>query len=161
VVSLWVVNAFPIILLAKVGLVDLLQHLGPPVVIPLAVLQEIQGRGPGDPAVQALAQAPWLVVVDPGPTAPAVTACHVGAGESAALTHALATPGSAAILDDGKARRCAASLAIPHQGTLGLVIHAKQQGWLAAARPVVERLRQEGLYVSDRVVNQALAQVGE
>src|SRR5438105_7114493 len=74
VASLWVVNASPIILLAKVGLVDLLRRVGAPVVIPEAAVREIQSRGPGDPAVQALAQSPWLVVVDPGPIAPAVAA---------------------------------------------------------------------------------------
>jgi hypothetical protein len=36
VVSLWVVNASPIILLAKVGLRELLRHLGAPVVVPEA-----------------------------------------------------------------------------------------------------------------------------
>jgi predicted nucleic acid-binding protein len=56
-VSLWVVNASPIILLAKVGRLDLLQHRGSLVVIPEAAVHEIQRRGTSDLAVQALAQA--------------------------------------------------------------------------------------------------------
>jgi predicted nucleic acid-binding protein len=161
VVTLWVVNASPIILLAKVGLVALLRQLGPPVVIPEAVVLEIQRHGPADAAVQALAQSPWLIAVAPGPIAPSVAACQLDSGESAVLTHALANPGSGVILDDRPARNCASSLGIPYQGTLGLVIHAKQQGWIPAARPVVERLRQEGMHLSDQLMNQALAQVGE
>jgi predicted nucleic acid-binding protein len=65
------------------------------------------------------------------------------------------------ILDDRPARTCAAALGIPYQGTLGLVIHAKQQGWIPVARAVVERLRREGMYLSDSLMNQVLAQVGE
>jgi hypothetical protein len=83
VVTLWVVNASPMILLAKVGLVDLLRHLGPALVIPEAAKQEIQRRGPADdPGVQALVQASWLLPVDPGPIPPAVSSLGLGDGES-------------------------------------------------------------------------------
>lgn len=77
------------------------------------------------------------------------------------FTYALANPSSGVILDDLRARNCARALGIPYQGTIGVVIYAKQQGWIPAARPVVERLRQEGMYLSDQLMNQALAQVGE
>ena len=160
-VTLWVVNASPVILLAPVGQLDLLTRLGPPVVIPTAAVQESLRRGPADPAVQALAQGTWLMSVDAGPIPANVLAFALGDGESAVLAHALANPGSGAIVDERAARRAAAALGIPHQGTLGVVISAKAHGFLPAARPVVEQLRQNGMYLSDQVMNQALAQVGE
>jgi predicted nucleic acid-binding protein len=52
-------------------------------------------------------------------------------------------------------------LGIPVRGTLGIVITAKQRGVIPAARPVLEQLRLCGMYLSDRVINQALALVGE
>jgi hypothetical protein len=79
VVSLWVVNTCPIILLAKVNLIDQLKQLGPPVVIPAATVAEIQRRGPTDVADLALTQSPWLLTVDPPTVAPAVAACKLGA----------------------------------------------------------------------------------
>ena len=82
-VSLWVVNASPIILLSKAGLIDVLQHLGAPVVIPEAAAQEIQRRGASDPSVLALVQAAWLATVDPGAIPAAVSAFSLGGGESA------------------------------------------------------------------------------
>src|SRR5216684_509193 len=106
-VTLWVVNASPVILLARVGQLDLLHHLGPAVVIPEAAVLEIQRKGPGDPAVQALAQAMWLVSVDPGPIPARVAAFGLGDGETAVLAHALANPGSGAIVDDQAARNAA------------------------------------------------------
>jgi predicted nucleic acid-binding protein len=108
-------------------LVELLQHLGPPVVIPVAAVREIQRHGPADAAVQALAQAAWLLSVDPGPIPPTVSAFGLGDGESGVLAHALANPGSGAIIDDQGARNAAAALGIPHQGTLGVVIAGKAQ----------------------------------
>jgi predicted nucleic acid-binding protein len=132
-----------------VGQLDLLQRLGPAVVIPEAAVLEIQRKGAADPAVQALAQATWLLSVDPGPILANV------------LAHALANPGSGAIVDDQAARNAATNLGIPHLGTLGVVVFAKAQGFIPAARPVVEQLRQNGMYLSDQLMNQALAQVGE
>ena len=131
------------------------------VVIPDAAAREVQQRGASDVSVQALAQATWLASVDPGPIPAVVAAFGVGAGESAVLAQALANPGSGAILDDQTARRAAAALGIPHQGTLALVIHAKRQGLVSLARPILELLRQEGMYLSDQLMNQALAQIGE
>ena len=159
-VSLWVVNASPIILLAKVGLVDVLQRLGAPVVIPAAAVQEIQRGAPTDPGIQALAQASWLATVDPPSISNAVSTFNLGPGESAVLEWAFANPGSGVLIDDQAARHAAAVLSIPHQGTLGLVVVAKAQGLIAAARPVMEQLRQQGMYLSDQIMNQALAQVG-
>lgn len=160
-VTLWVVNASPVILLVQVGLLDLLRHLGSPVVIPEASVLEIQGKGPADPAAQALGQATWLVSVDPGPIPANVAALGLGDGETAVVTHALGNPGSGVILDDLAARKAAAALGITTQGTLALIVFAKAQGLIPAARPVVEQLRQRGMYLSDQVMNQALAKVGE
>jgi predicted nucleic acid-binding protein len=122
---------------------------------------EIRRRGPTDPAVQALAQATWLVPVNPGPVPGRVAAFGLGDGETAVLAHALANAGSKAIIDDQAARHAATALGIAHQGTLGVVIFAKAQGLIPAARPVVEQLRQHGMYLTDQIMNQALAQVGE
>ena len=77
------------------------------------------------------------------------------------LAWALTNPSTEAILDDLAARRCANSLSIPLRGTLGLVLSAKQQGKISAARPILEQLRQSGMYLSDRIFNQALTLVGE
>lgn len=149
------------ILLVRVGQLDLLQRLGSRVVIPEAAVLEIQRKGPGDPTVQALAHATWLSAVDPGPIPARIGAFGLGPGESAVLAYALANPGSGAILDDQAARNAAAALGIAHQGTLGVVLFAKTQGIISAARPIVEQLRQHGMFLSDQVMNQALGQVGE
>lgn len=77
------------------------------------------------------------------------------------LAWALANPKTEAILDDLAGRRCADRLEIPIRGTSGLVLAARQHGHIAGAKPLIERLRQTGMYLSDRVVTKALAIVGE
>jgi predicted nucleic acid-binding protein len=59
-----VLNASPLIILARAGYLDLLGKLVSPVVIPRAVATEINAGPTEDLAVRFLAQPSWLSVVD-------------------------------------------------------------------------------------------------
>jgi len=155
------VNASPLIHLAGAELLDLLQIAGPEIVVPRPVAEEIRVGGAADAAVRALDSTSWLTVVEVPMTPPMIQAWDLGEGESSVLTWAHAHPGTVAAVDDLAARRCAATLRIPVRGTLGLVLVAKQRGWIKAARPVLERMRESGMYLSDSVLNRSLGLVGE
>ena len=156
-----VVDASPLIYLAHANLIDLLRVASPKILVPMAVSREIRRRGTADPTVQALENTPWLREVESGPDSPRVALWALGPGETSVLSWALAHPGTLAVLDDLAGRRCADALEIPLIGTLGLVLRAKSKGDLPAARPVVESLREAGMYLSDSVLSRALALVGE
>jgi predicted nucleic acid-binding protein len=149
------------VFLARENLLEILREGAREVVVPQPVIEEIRGHGPNDPTVKAIQGVPWFRIVPAPPIAPAVGLWDIGPGESAVLTLALAETGSGAVIDDWEARRCARSLGIPLIGTLGLILLAKQIGRIPAARPVVERLRTSGMYLSDAVIDEALARVGE
>jgi predicted nucleic acid-binding protein len=155
------VNASPLIVLARAGLLDLLRVAGDRVHVPAAVANEIRRRGLADPTVQAMNQATWLTVVEDPPVPLSILAWDLGAGESAVLAFAHANPGTEVICDDQAARRCAVTLGIPVRGTLALVLGAKQRGMIDRARSVMERLRRAGMYLSDEVIDRALKKVGE
>ncbi|MCG6134475.1 MAG: DUF3368 domain-containing protein [Nostoc sp. LLA-1] len=156
-----VINASPLIFLSRGGLLDLLQLLSDEVFVPSAVALEIQQRGAEDPTVIALQQTKWLTVVEAPPTPEIIQSWDLGKGESSVLTWAYIHSDTEAIVDDLAARRCAAVLGIPVRGTLGLILTAKQRGKISAARPILENLRSLGMYLSDRVINQALKMVDE
>lgn len=156
-----VVNASPLIYLARAGFIELLRIPGESVVVPQAVADEILRRGKDDPAAAVLASTPWLRIAPGPPVPPSVQSWDLGPGESSVLAWALAHAGSQAILDDLQARRCAAAHRLPVRGTLGLVLVAKQRGVVPAARPVLEKLRWAGMYLSDVVRDRALGAVGE
>ena len=140
-------NASPLIFLTHLGLLEVLDEPGVPVVVPDRVIAEIGARGASDPTVIAVGAAAWIQVVPTPPIPKAVSDWGLDLGESAVLAVALEQPGSQAILDDLDARRCAASLRVPTQGTLGLMVVAKQLGLVPAVRPLLDRLRQAGFYV--------------
>lgn len=156
-----VIDAAPLIFLTEVGQLSFLKLISEEVIVPTAVVEEIQRYGETDVTVRALAETDWLVVVD-NPSIPEIIQVRsLDAGEEAALSWAYFNPGTLVITDDLAARRLAIALGMPLLGTVGLVILAKQQGEIAAVRPVLEQLRSVGLYLSDRFFQQALAIAGE
>lgn len=156
-----VVNASPLIYLSKGGFLDLLRLVGDEIVVPSVVASEINKRGQADPTVQALEKCPWLTIVETPPVPAIIQAWDLGPGESSVLSYAYANSGTVAIMDDLAGRRCAEALSIPVNGTLGLVLIAKRRGVIHASRPVLEKLRQSGMYLSDSTMNQALSLIGE
>lgn len=156
-----VINASPLIYLSRAGLLNMLQVISPEIVVPQTVAAEILQRGATDITAQAIRQNDWLKVLPTPAVPPEIIAWSLGAGESAVLSWALTNINTEAIIDDLAARRCAAALQIPVRGTLGIVLTAKQRGEIAAARPLLEKLRQNGMYLSDKVLNKALALIGE
>jgi len=58
-------------------------------------------------------------------------------------------------------RRCAAVLAIPYRGCLGLALVAKRRGLSPVVRPTLEKLLEAGLYVGDKVMARVLSLAGE
>jgi len=155
------INASPLIYLSRAGLLDLLQVIAPEIVVPQTVAAEILRRDATDVTAQAIQQNDWLKVLQTPPIPPEITAWSLGAGESAVLSWALANKNTEAIVDDLAARRCAAALQIPVRGTLGIILTAKQRGEISTARPLLEKLRQNGMYLSDKVLNQARSLIGE
>ena len=135
-----IVNASPVILLSRVGRLELLRSVARNVCIPVPVVDEVEAKGSDDMAAQALSHASWATRVDPGSMPAAIAAWNLGAGESAVLAVARAMPGAHAIVDHREARRCAAAPGVPAFGTVGVVLRAKRLGAVPVARPVLERL---------------------
>lgn len=155
-----VVDSSPLILAARAEVLHLLRAAGDRIVVPRAVVHEVKAKS-GDPAADALDALSWLEVVDAPTASSPLSRWGLGAGEDSVLTWAEQHPGSRAVLDDDRARRAARELGVPVIGTLGLVLAAKEAGRLVEARPLVERLVEAGMYLSPRLLAQALALLGE
>jgi predicted nucleic acid-binding protein len=155
-----VVDASPLIHLSRTRKIHLLTTLGPTIVVPASVHAEVLAKS-ADEAARIVEETPWLSRVPYSPVPAEILRWELGAGESSVLAWSQSHPGSLAILDDGKARRIAQKLGLPVIGTLGVVLRAKRRGLIPLARPVVNELIAQGMYVSPPVVRDALALVGE
>lgn len=157
----WVVNASPVILLAKAGVIRFLPQLCAELVVPAGVLTEIERGQQSDAGRLWLESAgrPFLRVVSE--LHPALTGWGGGAGEAEVVSWALHHPGFTAILDDRAARAMAVRLGVPVLGSLRVIVKAKERGLIPLARPALERLRGAGAYVSDTLIDRAIALAGE
>ena len=156
-----VVNASPLILLARIDRLDLLTSLAKLLIVPEAVLREIQAGSDRDGTADKVRDLPSLLQVDDRSVPDHIGVWDLGAGESQVLTHGLEQPGAEVVLDDLAARRCARSLGLSMVGTMGIVILCRHRGVISAARPVLATLCEAGLRLKPALMDKALAKVGE
>jgi predicted nucleic acid-binding protein len=156
----WVLNASPLIVLAHIGQEGLFQILADEVVVPRAVVEEIEAGPAEDRARQAIAGGRFSIVETT--PAPEILAWDLGMGETAVLSFALSEPGWTVILDDAVARKCAQSFMLSLKGTLAVVILAGQRGLISSATGVLRSLLDIGFRLDDQVIREALSRtVGE
>ncbi len=156
-----VVNASPLILLAAAQQLSLLRELAEEVVVPAAVLGELEAGEARDQTAAAVRAADWVTFGDPSSVGQAIAAWDLGAGESAVLSWAKEQPGFTCVLDDRAARNCARVVGLPCVGTLGLVLAGKEAGLIPAARPVLEEMMRAGLYLAGEILERSLRGAGE
>jgi uncharacterized protein len=84
----------------------------------------------------------------------------VDPGESEAIVLAY-EKGLRIILDDRKAREVAVRLGVPITGTVGLLLKAKQEGVIAAVRPLLDALDGKQFRIGEALRSEALRLAGE
>ncbi len=78
---------------------------------------------------------------------------NLGRGESEVIALGVET-GIRVIIDDAKARKVAESLGLKVVGTIGILIKAESLGLIASAHQETLKLRKEGFYVSDKLLEE-------
>jgi predicted nucleic acid-binding protein len=158
--DVWVVNASPIIVLAKIGHLDLLTSLSCEVCIPQAVVDEISAGPDEDPARKAI-ENQWGSRAEPLASHSDLIEWGLGPGETSVLAVARERAPATAILDDAAARRCAQVIGVPVIGTVGVIIRAKKRGLIRSASETLKALTNIGLHLDYQVIAVALRSVGE
>ena len=156
-----VVDASPLIVLCRAGLIDLLPRLFPEILVPGTVWAEIGAGAASDPAVLQLPIAPWAKRVEVAGVPADVAMWNLGAGESEVLTLARERPGCRAMVDDAAARACARALGIPILGTGGALVLAKRRGLIPSVGAALGALRDAGLWLCADIERLLLQQAGE
>jgi predicted nucleic acid-binding protein len=160
-VSTWIINSSPLILLGKIGRLELLPSLGASIKIPQAVSKEILGGPHSDPAKGWLEQQGKSFVIPDVPIPIDILAWDLGPGESSVISIAQLCSTSVCVLDDRAARNCAQVYGLKITGTLGILLKAKALGFIPRLIPEIENLLRVGSALSPRVIQEAIALAGE
>ena len=128
----WVVNASPVILLGKAGVIHLLPDLCDELVVPAGVVAEVKSGRMADAGRAWLDGDGGRFVQAAPPLHVALSSWNGGAGEAEGISWALAHPGFVAVLDDRAARRLAASQGVPLLGSLRVIVKG-EGAWIDSA----------------------------
>ncbi len=154
-------NATPIISLALIGHLSLLGKLYDQVLIPPAVVAEVNAGGPKRIGVSEFQEARWLIqrpLTDPRR---ADLLVDLDRGEAEVIALAQELNADLVIIDERLGRRHAQRLGMSITGTLGVLLRAKQRGFIPEITPLVTDLRNGGIHLGENIVVRAVQLAGE
>jgi uncharacterized protein len=157
------VDTSPCIALVRVALLGIFSELFSEVLIPESVFIElIEGASRDD--AWLIHEVPTVKIV-PNKQIPRESLAyrlptHLHSGERDVIILAKARS-CIAIIDDGMARKAAASIQLRVTGTVGVLQLAKSRGAIPRIRPILEALVGSGLRLHPELVRQAIEQAGE
>ena len=155
-------NNSPLVALLGLDLLSLLRELYTEVWIPEEVKAEFLAAERMH-RVQALKDAPWIKTVHLTDARDISTYMRSGLdlGEAAVLALAKEHDAQFIIIDELKARQHAARIRLPFRGTVGILLEAKEKGLIDAIKPLLIRLQDNGVHLSESLINNALQDAGE
>lgn len=155
-------NTSPLILLGKIGQLDLLWQLYDEVIIPTAVLDEIAAK-PGKEAkrIRALIRSRRFRLGRATKRALKGVPGDLGAGEREALALAVERRADLVVLDDQQGRRVARERGLAVTGTIGILLEARERGLISSLRGELDRLIEAGLWINEVFYHRILQEFGE
>ena len=160
--SIVVSDTSPIRALVHLGHVAVLRNLFGSVLIPPAVVSELeQPRSRLMPI--HLGEFPFLRVQSPRDRSVVEgLLASLGPGESEAIALALEVRANAVLLDESADRAAAIQHGLLPVGALGVLLRAKQQGLIGPLKPLLNRLESElNFYIAAPVRREVLMRAGE
>ena len=159
-----VADTGPLIALARVERLELLQQRYERVVVPPAVHAELvlDSDRPGARVLSGAFNAGWLTVGSVTDSALVRELARLlGPGEAEAIALAEQEDACFLLVDDARGRRIARSRDIAVVGVAGVLLAGKSRGELPAVRPILEALSNTGYRLSPRLIVGVLARAGE
>jgi predicted nucleic acid-binding protein len=151
-------DSSPLVVLAKLGCLDLLHMLFPQVYISEEVYREVVISGAGLPGASEVAKAEWIEVKQLQNRADLLVAQGkhaLGIGEISAILLAKQINANTVLLDDRHARKLAAAEGMYVQGSVGLLETLYLRGHLADLRDAFRQLLAHS-YIDQRLLDHRL-----
>ena len=156
-----IVNSTPLIILCKIGKLDILKELYKEIIIPQAVFAEVTAKE--DSVCRQVAGKEWIHVECVGDQSEKkMYKAKLHDGEVEVMV--LAQEGKRAdlvIIDDNAAKKTAKYLGLTVTGKIGVLLRAKKQGILETLAPVIGEMKQKGFYISNDLEEMILEQAEE
>lgn len=156
-------NTSPIINLAAIERLDLLQRLYGTILIPQAVYHEIAIRGSGQAGASEVQTFQWFQRYDvQDRVLVKQLEQQLDPGEAAAIALSIERQADLLLLDERRGRMIARQLGIAVTGLLGVLLVAKQRGYLPTIRPALHDLMTKaGFWIDPELFTKVLKSADE
>jgi predicted nucleic acid-binding protein len=145
-----IADSSPLIALAVIGKLDLLDKLYEEIYVPNAVFQELAGNDKAFAKELRIFLTGKVKEVE-NRLAVDMLLCDIGAGEAEAIILALEQRPDAVLIDDLKARKFAKIRGLNIIGTLGILLKAKKAGLVREIRPLLEAMLAGNIRISQKI----------
>ena len=160
--SVIVCNAGPLIALAGIGRAEILRDLFGAVLVSEAVQAEVEAGGRKGAGAGIFRTAGWLRVKPLRQPPDALLDSLLDCGEAATISLARQESADLVLIDEVKGRRVARNVyGLAVIGTGRLLVEAKESSLISHVRPLLERIRGNGYWISDKIFSEILRQAGE
>ena len=157
-----VVNTSPIIYLSSINSLSLLKELFHEIFIPDAVKMEIVSGGKNNFGFQEIQGGKWIKTQNiRNELAKKYLQTDIDEGEAEVIILAEELKANTIIMDDRLGRKIARLRGITVIGTLRLLVIAKGKGIITEVKPLLNKLKEAGFWVSDSVYKDILMQSNE
>lgn len=156
-------NTSPIVNLAAIGQLELLEKLFQKIIIPQAVYHEIAVAGKGQPGAYEVENLGWIETKSVNNWALITALCQeLDRGEAEAIALAIEENADLLLLDERIGREVASRFNVQYIGLLGIIILAKQHGYLSQVKPLIDELIiKAGFWISPALYKYILTTAGE
>jgi predicted nucleic acid-binding protein len=156
------IDTAPLIsLVAALGDLKVLQVLYSQVLVPFEVCQEILAGGSSGFAVAEFEAANWLQKWSSPLAISPVLLNSLDRGEAAVIQLAMNESVQTVCIDETVGRRIAKANGLLVTGSIGILLRAKKEGYPFMMKEAIERMKNQGIRLSEKVVTVALDQAGE
>ena len=160
--GLIIANSTPLIALAKIGKIDLLEEIYARIVIPEAVYEEVAISGKGKKGNVEITKAEWVIVKEVrDKKLKKFLQLELGEGEAEVIALACEANADLVIIDENRGRRIARMFGLKVSGTIGTIIEAKRKGLLNNVREVLDELINADVWIGEDLYEEALKLCGE
>ena len=151
-----IVNSTPLIILSKIGELEILKNLYGEIIIPRAVFEEVTIKSD---AIKNLSWIKILEVQDKSNRKIYQAKLHDGEVEVMMLAKEISA--DLLIIDDNAAKKTAKFLGFTVTGTLGILLKAKSEEIISEVKPILEKMLAENFYIGDEIIKLVLKTAGE
>lgn len=158
-------NTSPVMNLAIVGQLELLQKRFDEVIIPEAVVEELKldTDYSGTDKIRDAISAGWIRVEKVKNTQlTQALKRELDNGEAEAIALALQLKVTEILMDEREGRSAAKTMGLKPIGVLGILLQAKKDGVIVSVKEILEKLKSEaGFYITEQSKQEILSQIGE